>query len=139
MWTPFTLIGGGGVALSRSNSVLNSLRSSKDEGQSNFANPGTGLAGVGVDMDVVPTLRITANVSDLYFTATQALELARNQAPIADHLGEEISVLITWRPFDTQNVIVRGAYAHLFPGAGYRTLFPAKSPNVGLINVLFTY
>ena len=33
-------IGGGGVGLSGRNGVLNSLRSSKDQGQSNFANPG---------------------------------------------------------------------------------------------------
>jgi hypothetical protein len=133
------LIGGGGVALSRSNSVLNSLRSSKDEGQSNFANPGTGLGGLGIDADVLPTLRVSANANDLYFTATQVLELARNQGPIDHHIGEELSLLVTWRPLDTQNVIVRAAYAHLFPGAGYRALFPSQSPNFGLVNVLFTY
>jgi len=41
------LIGGGGVALSGRNGVLPSLRSSKDQGQSNFVNPGLLLLGVG--------------------------------------------------------------------------------------------
>ena len=41
-------IGGGrAISLSGRNGVLNDLRSSKDEGQSNFNNPGTMLAGVG--------------------------------------------------------------------------------------------
>jgi hypothetical protein len=133
------LIGGGGVSLSQSNSVLNSLRSSKDEGQSNFANPGTGLAGLGVDADVLPVLRLSANLNDLYFATTQVLEVARNQGGIERHLGEEASVAATWRPLDTQNIILRAAYAHLFPGAGYRQLFPRRSPSSVLFNVTFTY
>jgi hypothetical protein len=133
------LIGGGGIALSQSNSVLNDLRSSKDEGQSNFANPGTGLAGVGVDADVLPTLRLSANFNDLYFANTAVLEGARNQGGIDKHVGEEASAAATWRPLDTQNIILRASFAHLIPGAGYRALFPGQSPNSVLFNVLLTY
>ena len=51
------LVGGGrGVTLSGPNGVLNDLRSSKDEGQSNFDNPGTILVGIGADFDVLPEL-----------------------------------------------------------------------------------
>jgi hypothetical protein len=133
------LVGGGGVTLSGSNAVLNSLRSSKDQGQSNFANPGTGLAGIGFDADVLPTLRLSGNFNDLYFANTQVLEIARSLTDIDEHVGEEASALVTWRAFDTQNVIVRASYAHLFPGAGYRELFPGESPNYFLFNVLLTY
>src|SRR5690606_31968232 len=55
------LVGGGRVALAGRNSVLPALRSSKEEGQSNFTNPGLMLAGLGVDMDVLPTLRVSFN------------------------------------------------------------------------------
>ena len=48
------LIGGGGVALSGRNGVLAALRSSKDEGQANFTNPGLALIGIGADADVTP-------------------------------------------------------------------------------------
>ncbi|NBS92880.1 MAG: SH3 domain-containing protein [Betaproteobacteria bacterium] len=48
------LIGGGGVALSGRNGLLVSLRSSKDQGQSNFVNPGLLLLGMGADFDVKP-------------------------------------------------------------------------------------
>jgi len=48
------LIGGGGISLSKRNAVLNSLRSSKEQGQSNFVNPGMKLVGVGADFDISP-------------------------------------------------------------------------------------
>ena len=48
-----TLIGGGGVTLSGRNGVLASLRSSKDQGQSNFVNPGLALLGAGVDIEQI--------------------------------------------------------------------------------------
>src|SRR5205814_306910 len=41
------LVGGGGVSLSGRNGVLASLRSSKDQGQANFVNPGLMLVGIG--------------------------------------------------------------------------------------------
>ena len=60
---PIPLIGGGGVALSGRNGVLASLRSSKDQGQSNFVNPGLLLLGVGADVDLTPQLRAIGNVN----------------------------------------------------------------------------
>src|SRR5258708_25618718 len=51
------LIGGGGVSLSGRNGVLNRLRSSKEEGQSNFTNHGTVLVGAAADPGVLPGLR----------------------------------------------------------------------------------
>ena len=47
------------------------LRSSKDEGQSNFTNPGIILAGVGADLDLLPQLRLRLNFNDLSFADTQ--------------------------------------------------------------------
>ncbi len=75
------LIGGGGVALSGRNGVLASLRSSKDEGQSNFVNPGLELIGVGADFDLTPHVRAIGNVSYLRFANTTVLGVLRNQAP----------------------------------------------------------
>ena len=46
--------GGRVIALTGRNGILNSLRSSKEQGQSNFLNPGTVLLGVGADADVTP-------------------------------------------------------------------------------------
>src|SRR6202158_2692621 len=75
------LVGGGGVALSGRNGVLASLRSSKDQGQSNFVNPGLMLVGAGADVDVTPQVRVTGNLSYLRFQDTTVLGVLRNQSP----------------------------------------------------------
>ncbi len=48
------LIGGGGVVLHGGNSLIPDLRSSKEQGQSNYDNPGLRLVGVGADFDLTP-------------------------------------------------------------------------------------
>jgi hypothetical protein len=133
------LVGGGGVALSGRNAILNDLRSSKDEGQSNFTNPGVALIGVGADFDLLPTLRMSVNVNDLYFAHTEVLEAARNQGEIGKHIGEDLSTALTWRPLDSQNIVLRASYAKLISGGGFRALFPGRDPSYLLLNVLLTY
>jgi hypothetical protein len=133
------LIGGGRVSLSTRNGVLNSLRSSKEEGQSNFDNPGTMLAGIGVDMDLMPTLRLTLNANTLYLAETEIVEAARNQGSIDNHLGYDVSASVIWRPMMTQNVVVRASYATMIPGDGFDQLFPDEDAGYFLMNAIFTY
>jgi hypothetical protein len=76
------LIGGGGVALAGRNSLLPSLRSSRELGQSNFENPGLQLLGLGADFDLTPESRVSANLNQLWFDDAATLEVARNQGPI---------------------------------------------------------
>ncbi len=133
------LIGGGRVALSSRNGILNSLRSSKEEGQSNFTNPGLILAGLGADADILPTLRASANWNYLLFETTEVLEVARNQAPIDDEIGHDVSVSLIYRPFMSQNIVVRGAYARLLPGKGFKQLFPDEDAGYLMLNVVLTY
>jgi hypothetical protein len=116
-------IGGGGVALTGPNSVLPALRSSKDEGQSNFINPGVLLLGVGTDVDVLPELRISTNFNHLWFNNTKVLELLREQGNIRNDIGWDLSTTANYRPFDTQNVILRASGAVLIPGDGFKDLF----------------
>lgn len=133
------LIGGGGVALSTRNGVLNNLRTSKEHGQSNFTNPGTVLAGVGADFDLLPTLRLSTNFNHLWFEDTAVLEVARNQGGIPREIGWDLSAAVIWRPFMSQNAVVRVSYAELLPGAGFRALFPDEDAYSVLANVVFTY
>ena len=120
---PVPLIGGGRVALSSRNGVLNSLRASKEYGQSNFTNPGTTLLGLGADMDLTPQLRVSVNVNELGFVDTTVLQIARAQAGIERRIGLDVSAAATWRPFATQNIVVRLSGAVLIPGAGYKALY----------------
>lgn len=136
---PVPLIGGGRVTLSNRNGVLNALRSSKEEGQSNFVNPGIWLLGAGVDIEVLPELRIAANWNYLRFDKTEVLEVARNQAGIDKEIGHDVSVVATYRPFMSQNVVIRASYARLIPGDGYKDLFPDEDSDYFLLNVLLQF
>ena len=67
--------------------ILNSLRSSKELGQSNFLNPGTILYGAGVDLDVLPELRLFANINHISFAQNAIVETVRNQPLSSKSIG----------------------------------------------------
>lgn len=133
------LVGGGVVALSARNGVLNSLRHSKEHGQSNFTNPGIVLAGLGADFDLTPELRLSTNGNYLAFDRTAVLELARNQGDIARDIGFDLSAALIWRPYFSQNVILRLSGSSLIPGRGYTDLFPDRNPYSVLANLILAY
>jgi hypothetical protein len=115
--------GGRAIALSGRNGVLNSLRSSKEQGQSNFANPGTILLGAGADFDITPQIRLSANLNHLWFHRTGTLEALRMQGTIRRDIGWDLSAAAIWRPRMSQNIVFRASAAVLQPGTGFRDLF----------------
>lgn len=134
------LIGGGGVALSGRNGVLSSLRSSKDQGQSNFVNPGLNLLGIGFDADVMPQVRLIGNINRLQFDDTSVLRYLRNQANISRDIGTDISVAVQYRPYMTQNVVLNASMAWLEPGQGYKDLYATgERPYSFLFNLILTF
>jgi hypothetical protein len=136
---PVGNIGGGGVSLSGRNGVLNSLRSSKDQGQSNFTNPGIQLLGFGMDFDLLPEWRVSYNLNYLAFATTEVLEAARNQGGIDREIGWDISVASIYRPFMTQNAIIRVSAAWLLPGKGYEQMFGDDTQYTILANLVLAY
>ena len=136
------LIGGGGVALSGRNAVLPALRSSKDQGQSNFTNPGLLLVGIGVDADLAPRWRAIANVNQLWFNNTSSLSALRNQGDIDRGLGTDVSVAVQYRPLFIQNIVFNASAAVLIPGKGFKQLYVAGGSNTPysiLANLVLTY
>lgn len=136
------LIGGGGVALSGRNGLLPSLRSSKDEGQSNFVNPGLLLLGIGADADLTPQLRVLGNLSRLRFGDTSSLSVLRNQGGISRDIGLDVSAALQYRPFMSQNVLLNASVAALIPGTGFRQLYDEnrRGPQYSvLFNVLLSF
>lgn len=135
--------GGRAVGVNGRNGLLNSLRSSKEQGQSNFNNPGLVLAGVGADFDLTPELRLSGNANHLWFDNTATLQALRNQPGIRREIGFDLSAAAIWRPKATQNIVMRLSAAALIPGDGFRDLF-ARRGNEGqffsiLANVVLTY
>jgi len=117
------LIGGGGVVLSSRNAVLPSLRTSKEQGQSNFNNPGLTLFGVGTDFDLSPELRLSTNFNRLDFVDSSSLEFLRNQGDIDTGIGWDLSAAIIWRPNFIQNIVFRLSGAVLLADDGFKDLY----------------
>jgi hypothetical protein len=132
------LIGGArAVGLSGRNGLLNALRSSKEEGQSNFTNPGTALVGAGIDLDVTPPLRVSVNANHLSFVATPTLEALRMQAGIGRPIGWDLSLSTTYRPNFIQNWVFRASAAVLAPSGDFKRLFADRERSKGFYSALF--
>lgn len=135
------LIGGGGVTLTGRNGILPSLRSSKEQGQSNFINPGIKMLGLGVDADLLPVLRLSLNWNYFSFDKTEVLEAVRQQAPVNREFGHDVSASLIWRPYMSQNVVLRLSAAALNPGKGFEDLYgsDADTPYSVLLNLTLMY
>jgi len=135
--------GGRVIGITGRNGVLNSLRSSKEQGQSNFNNPGTMLAGAGADFDLTPQLRLSGNANHLWFENTASLQALRNEGSIPKTIGWDLSAAAIWRPSATQNLVMRLSGAVLMPGDGFRDLFDNSENNREyysvLANVILSY
>jgi hypothetical protein len=129
--------GGRAVAINGRNGILNSLRSSKEQGQSNFNNPGTILAGAGADFDLLPELRLSANLNHLWFADTAVLQALRSEGSIPRDIGWDASLAAIWRPKFTQNLVFRASAALLQPGAGFRDLFANSDRRSRYLSLLF--
>jgi Carboxypeptidase regulatory-like domain len=117
---------GSGVALNSGNSLLPDLRSSKDEGQANFVNPGIFLANVGANFDITPKLRGFVNVNYLRFERTETLEQILFQAPIRHSIGFDSSIGVRYRPPLTENIAITAGAATLIPGQGLKDIYGGK-------------
>lgn len=130
-------IGGGGVALTQRNGVLAGLRTSKEHGQSNFNNPGIMLIGLGSDFDLRPDLRVSTNFNYLRFAETEVLETVRNQGPIDNEIGLDLSSAVIYRPFDNQNVVLRLSGAMLIAGDGFKEIYASEADPEGIDEDIF--
>lgn len=128
--------GGRVIGINGRNGVLNSLRPSKEEGQSNFNNPGTVLLGGGADFDVTPELRVSANLNHISFSNTAVLQALRQEGSIPKSLGWDASVSTIWRPHMTQNLVFRASAAAFDPGKGFNDLFENRDRDKRYYSIL---
>jgi len=128
--------GGRAVSLNGRNGLLPSLRSSKEEGQSNFNNPGLILAGLGADFDLSPEMRVSANANHLWFENTAVLQTLRVEGSIPRDIGYDLSAAAIWRPKANQNFVFRLSAATLLSGAGFRDLFDNRGHDGEYFSVL---
>ncbi|MBI3458029.1 MAG: hypothetical protein HY002_19820 [Candidatus Rokubacteria bacterium] len=114
---------GARVNLVNRNSIVPSLRSSKEEGQANFVNPGLLLFNVGLDAFVTPKLRASLNLNYLRFQETAPLEVLLFQSNIDKEIGWDASIGLQYRPLLIDNLIVTAGFAGFVPGKGFRDIY----------------
>jgi hypothetical protein len=117
------MLPGLGVALVNRGSLLPDLRSSKEEGQPNFVNPGLQLASASVELDLTPRVRAQVTANYLRFDRTGTLELLLFQSPIRETIGWDLSLGARYRPFLNNHVALLGGVAALIPGAGFKDIY----------------
>lgn len=118
---------GTGVALNAPDSFLPDLRSSKDEGQSNFNNPGLYLYNAGLDAKLLQTLKLVANVNFLQFARTQPLIFVLEQNGIRRTIGTDSSIGAIYRPLLSDNIVLVGGAAVLVPGRGFQDIYTSQT------------
>lgn len=130
---------GGGTGLVGRNSLVPSLRTSKEQGQANFVNPGLFQFNLGADVDLTPRTRLFLNASYLRFAATESLELIQFDDKIGSEIGYDLSVGVQYRPFNTQNVVFTVGAATLIPGNGFQSLYTSETLYSTFVSATFTY
>lgn len=118
---------GSGVSLTTDGSLIPSLRSTKEEGQANFVNPGIYVANAGADFDITPKLKGFANFNYLRFDRTESLEYLLFESPIRHNIGEDFGVGVTYRPPLTENIILTAGASALQPGDGFRDIYTSRT------------
>ncbi len=121
-------LAGSGVALVERGSLIPSLRSSKDEGQPNYVNPGIQLATVGLDVEVTPRLKAIFTGNYLRLDAVEPIEELLFQGNISHELGTDLSMGLRYRPFLSNNVVLVGGLAALLPGQGFEDIYESADP-----------
>ena len=119
-----------GVRLVNLNSVIPDLRTSKDEGQANYVNPGLFLFGLGLDLKLTQQLNLDVNVNYLRFQYTQPLELLLFQPNIHQEIGWDFGMGVRWRPLLNQQIIVEIGGAGFQPGQGFRDIYSSQCQTI---------
>jgi hypothetical protein len=133
-------LAGTGVSLVDRGSLLPSLRSSKDEGQPNYVNPGVIIGTIGLDIDVTPRLKALLNANTITLDTTKPLEEVLFQGDIHRHLGEDVSLGLRYRPFLSNNIVIAGGVAGFHPGQGFADIYESKRTLYHVFtNVILTF
>jgi hypothetical protein len=127
------------IDLKQRDSLFPSLRSTSDSGESNFTNPGLELLGIGADLDLAPSLRVSIDASHVLFADTAPLEAILGRTDLARTVGTDASLDAIYRPFISQNLIARLSVAKLFAAPAARTLVGASAPVSMFLNLVLTY
>ena len=127
------------IDLKQRDSLFPSLRTTLDTGESNYTNPGLELVGIGTDLDLLPSLRVSMDVSHVMFADTAPLETILGRGNLSRTVGTDASLDAIYRPWLSQNIVARLSLAKLFGASGARPLLGSSAPVSMFFNLVLTY
>lgn len=130
---------GGGTGLVGRNSFTPSLRTSKEQGQANYVNPGLFIYNVGADFDVSPRLKVFTNATYLQFATTETLETLLFDDKVGRDIGLDLSIGAQFRPLNSQNIVFTAGVATLIPASGFKDIYTADTLYSTFLSVTLTY
>jgi hypothetical protein len=130
---------GSGAALVSGNSLIPSLRSSKEEGQANFSNPGIHIINAGADIDVTPKIRGFINFNAIRFDHTETMQELLFQGGVHKGVGADSGLGIIWRPPLSDNIIVTTGVNMFNPWQGFRDILSGQTLFSVFANVKFKF
>jgi hypothetical protein len=130
---------GSGVGLTQGNSLVPDLRTSKDEGQSNFVNPGIFIYNAATDVKITQKLRGVINVNFVRFAQTQSLVDLLQQGSIHHGVGLDNGIGLVYRPFLSDNMVIMGVINEFLPWRGFEDLLTGRTLFAAAVNVRFRF
>lgn len=127
------------VDLKVRDSLFPDLRTAADSGESNYTNPGLRLIGLGADFDLAPVLRLSLDANHLWFDQTATLQAIQGNTGLTNDIGTDVAVDAIYRPFNSQNIILRLSAARLFAAPTARQLTGGTAPFSAFGNIVVTY
>lgn len=115
-------------------SLLPSLRTSKDEGQPNFVNPGIFILNGAADFELTPKLRGFVTTSYLRFLKTEQMEALLFQEKVRPNIGVEFGAGASYRPPLNDHIIFIGGIQTMKLGQGLKDIYSRN----GLFSIFFT-
>jgi hypothetical protein len=117
-----------GVGLTDRGSLLINLKSAKEEGQSQYVNPGTQLVSLGLNIEVTPRLLAVLTGNYIRMDHTESVETLLFQDDIPNEIGTDLSVGLRYRPHMTNQWIIVGGVAGFLPGSGWKAIYEEDDP-----------
>jgi len=130
---------GSNVGLQQPQSLIPSLRSSKDQGQSNFINPGIMIANAGLDAKLTPKLLGTVNFNYLRFHHVEPIQEVLFQNTIHQEIGWDYAFGFQYRPYLNEQWIIQGGFSALVPGQGLKDIYGSPVIYSGFLLVKFAF
>jgi hypothetical protein len=127
------------IDLKQRDRLFTDLRSADGYSPPSFAGPGLNLLGLGADLDVTPSLRLSLDANRILFAETAAIRALTGNAALSRDVGWDLSLNAFYRPFESQNVIVRLTGSMLDPSAGYRALYNETRPFSFFFSLVLAY